>query len=107
MGRFVIAFLIVSHSAWCAVAEEDARVARGKELANTLCTQCHAIGAMGQSPNPAAPTFRKLGERLDLDTFMDRLRQGLTSGHADMPTFRFTREDARALVSYLRAIQRP
>lgn len=107
MGRLAVAFLIVSHSSWCAMAEEDARVVRGKELANTMCTQCHAIGAMDQSPNAAAPAFRTLGERLDLDTFMDRLRQGLTSGHADMPTFRFARDDARALVSYLRAIQRP
>jgi hypothetical protein len=26
-------------------------------------------------------------------------------GHPDMPTFRFTRADARALVSYLRSIE--
>jgi hypothetical protein len=29
------------------------------------------------------------------------------SDHPDMPTFRFTREDARAFVLYLRSIQTP
>ena len=59
----------------------------------------------GSSPHAAAPTFRSLARRVDLDTFMHRLREGLISGHSDMPTFRFKREDARALVDYLRAIQ--
>jgi hypothetical protein len=34
-----------------------------------------------------------------------QLREGLISGHPDMPTFRFSREDARALTAYLRSIQ--
>jgi len=44
---------------------------------------------------------------VDLDSFTARLREGLISGHPDMPMFRFTREDARALTAYLRAIQGP
>src|SRR5262249_6169969 len=52
-----------------------------------------------------APAFRDLGNRVDLDDVTRRLREGLTSGHPDMPTFRFTREDARALTAYLRSIQ--
>ena len=35
------------------------------------------------------------------DSFSDRLREGLMVGHPDMPTFRFTREDARGFVLYL------
>ena len=31
----------------------------------------------------------------------------LMVGHPDMPTFRFTREDARAFLLYLRSIQAP
>jgi hypothetical protein len=34
---------------------------------------------------------------VDLDTFTDRLREGLMSDHPDMPTFRFTREDERSI----------
>jgi hypothetical protein len=44
---------------------------------------------------------------VDLDSFSDRLREGLMVGHPDMPTFRFTREDARGFVLYLRSIQAP
>ena len=43
--------------------------------------------------------------RVDLDEFTNQLREGLVSGHPDMPTFRFSREDARALTAYLRSIQ--
>ena len=52
----------------------------------------HAIGKNGSSPHPAAPSFRDLSRRVDLDRFALQLRDGLTSGHPDMPTFRFMRE---------------
>ena len=78
---------------------------QGRVLAERLCAQCHAVGTSGSSPHAAAPTFRSIGRRVDLDTLIHRLREGLISGHSDMPTFRFKREDARALVDYLHAIQ--
>jgi cytochrome c len=78
---------------------------QGMALAERLCGNCHAIGKTGASPQPPAPAFRELGDRVDLDDFPHRLRQGLTSGHPDMPTFRFAPEDARALTAYLRSIQ--
>jgi cytochrome c len=78
---------------------------RGRTLAVRLCAQCHAIGKSGASPRIGAPPLRHLEQRLNLDTFASRLRQGLMSSHQDMPAFRFTREDSRAMVAYLRAIQ--
>ena len=80
---------------------------RGRALAERMCSQCHAIGKSGQSPHVGAPAFRELDRRVDLDSFIERLREGLTVGHPDMPTFRFTREDARAFLLYLRSIQTP
>jgi cytochrome c len=78
---------------------------RGGVLAERMCAECHAVGERGQSPHVGAPAFRTLERRMDLDSFMDRLREGLAVGHPDMPMFRFTREDARAFVLYLRSIQ--
>jgi mono/diheme cytochrome c family protein len=72
-----------------------------------MCSACHAIGRSGESQHVGAPAFRALDRRVELDTFTDRLREGLMSDHPDMPTFRFTREDARALLMYLRSIQVP
>ena len=88
-----------------AFAEEGARERHGRALAERMCSQCHAVGNSGSSPHDVAPTFRTLSRRVDLDTFVNRLQEGLISGHPDMPTFRFSRDDARALTAYLRSIQ--
>ena len=70
-------------------------------LTATLLLSCRAGASWAQ-----APTFRNLDRRVDLDTFFQRLREGVTVGHPDMPTFRFGRDDARAFIAYLRSIQR-
>ncbi len=79
----------------------------GRALAERMCSACHAVGRRGKGPHMRAPAFRVLDRRVELDTFTDRLREGLMSDHPDMPMFRFSREDARALVLYLRSIQSP
>jgi cytochrome c len=80
---------------------------KGRALAERMCAQCHAVGRRGESPHAGAPLFRELGRRVDLDTFVDRLREGLMSDHPDMPTFHFDGENARAFRLYLRSIQAP
>jgi mono/diheme cytochrome c family protein len=80
---------------------------RGRVLARGLCGGCHATGKTGDSPHLAAPRLRELDRQLDLDKFAQRLREGLLGTHRDMPMFRFTREDASALVAYLRVLQGP
>jgi mono/diheme cytochrome c family protein len=106
--RLAVALLLLGLS--LARAEENTSrpmEQRGRALAEDMCAPCHAIGKSGESRHIGAPPFRRLDRRLDLDSFMDRLREGLMAGHPDMPTFRFSREDARAFVLYLRSIQGP
>jgi mono/diheme cytochrome c family protein len=105
IARFAAALLLLGTSA--GFAEQGEPEQRGQALAERMCSQCHAIGKSGRSPHVAAPAFHTLDRRLDLDTFMDRLREGLMVAHPDMPAFRFTRDDARAFVLYLRSIQAP
>ena len=105
-----IAFaIVITLSAPVLAAAEDGAPSelerQGVALAERMCSACHAIGKTDASPHAPAPPFRDLGNRVDLDDFAHLLREGLTSGHPDMPTFRFTREDARALTAYLRSIQ--
>ena len=84
----------------------DSEQQRGKALLGTLCERCHAVGPRGQCAHADAPPFRTLGEPKLYDTdFAARLREGLSSIHPDMPTFRFSREDAEAAVNYLKSIQ--
>jgi mono/diheme cytochrome c family protein len=99
--NFALALLL----AGLAPAAGQEREARGEALLTEMCASCHAIGKTGASPNAAAPPFRIISRRMDLDDLYERLREGLSSGHRDMPTFRFTREDARAVRAYLRSIE--
>jgi cytochrome c len=106
--RLAITLLLLATSASLAEDRSSSPLEqRGRALAERMCAQCHAIGKSGQSPHVGAPAFRALDRRVDLDSFMERLREGLSVGHPDMPTFRFTREDARAFLLYLRSIQAP
>jgi cytochrome c len=103
-----VAALLLGTSACFGQTRESVPLAeRGRVLVTQMCAECHAIGKAGKSPRAGVPAFRQLDRRLDLDTFVDRLREGLDSGHRDMPMFRFTREDAHAVVAYLRSIQAP
>jgi len=104
MNRFCLALLMMG--AWsrasCALDHEQQQ---GRVLLETLCARCHAVGATGQSPHPQAPLFRTFGEKLYDNDLAQRLQDGLTAIHPDMPTFRFKRRDAEAAVNYLKSIQ--
>jgi cytochrome c len=78
---------------------------RGKALVEELCAGCHAVGRSGESPVAGAPAFRMLSRRFDMNELMDRMEQGLSSAHAEMPAFHFKRDDARAVRVYLNSIQ--
>ena len=109
MKRYVVlTSLMLIQFTCCASADDvNARLRQGRTLANKMCGKCHAVGRSDQSAHVGAPAFRMLDDRIDLDSFMERLQEGLTSGHPDMPTFKFTRDDARMLIAYLRSIQGP
>jgi mono/diheme cytochrome c family protein len=102
--RLALVVLLFATSAGIAQERGGSVDVRGRELATDMCSQCHAIGSTDVSPHLAAPAFRNLDRRLDLDTVVDRLREGLIGGHPDMPAFRFGREDAQALARYLKSI---
>lgn len=105
---FAVKLLLLGLSTGFAEAGElSALELDGRALAEKMCSQCHAVGKSGLSPHSSAPAFRALDRRLDLDSFANRLREGVVVGHPDMPMFRFSREDARALVAYLRSIGAP
>jgi mono/diheme cytochrome c family protein len=98
--------LMTSVLLFSAGAEPDA-VERGRQILKDMCSKCHSIDKAGRSPHSGAPAFREIDVRVDLDEFTDRLRKGLHSGYKNMSSVRFTRDDARAIVAYLRSIQAP
>lgn len=79
--------------------------ARGEALVDRHCGRCHATGLTGKSPEPAAPPFRELHRRYDPDELAEALAEGLLTGHPMMPEFRFSPNDVRAIIDYLKSIQ--
>ena len=88
-----------------AMAQAQDRASQGQALVAEFCGPCHAVGTKGKSRHPDAPPFRVLGRRVDLDEFPRVLERGISSGHPDMPEFKFSHDDALAVRAYLRAIQ--
>jgi cytochrome c len=80
-------------------------VRQGRALVKKFCSSCHAIETADKSAHPGAPPFRALGRSFDLDQFPRVLQRGISSGHPDMPEFKFSEDDARAVSAYLRTIQ--
>jgi cytochrome c len=78
---------------------------RGEGLLTGSCSRCHAVGRTGNSTQPGAPTFRTLGQRYPIEALAEVLAEGLSSGHEDMPEFRFDVDDIDAILAYLGSIQ--
>jgi cytochrome c len=77
----------------------------GAQVAKRNCSQCHAIGEMGDSPNAKAPRFRDLHRRFVVQDLQERLLEQLMTHHTNMPQFRLTMEELTGLIAYLKSIQ--
>ena len=77
----------------------------GQDIAQRLCASCHAIGQAERSPLAIAPAFRHIEFRVDLSEMTQKLQEGIIGGHPEMPVFKLTEPEARALVAYMRSIQ--
>jgi len=97
----VVACLLISAAA---SAQDRGPLRHGRQLLREFCGQCHAIGRT--DIKRGAPPFRTLGRELNLDGFERKLERGISSTHPAMPEVKFTEEDARDAVAYLRSIQK-
>src|SRR5262249_30810210 len=75
-------------------AQDDTELKqRGHSLLATNCSRCHAIEVTGNSTHPEAPPFRTLSRKYPVEWLAEALAEGLSTGHPDMPEFRFELED--------------
>lgn len=88
-----------------ALAADRADMQRGEMLVRRHCAACHAVGPTGASPNTAAPAFRDLHSRYQIDDLAEGLAEGLLTGHPAMPEFEFSPPDVQAIIVYLKSIQ--
>ena len=100
-----LAVAVVAAGLALAPAAQAASAKQGQVLAQRNCAGCHAIGALGASPNPTAPPFRDLHRSIAIDQLTKALKDGLLSAHPAMPEFRFVSRELDDLAAYLRSIQ--
>ena len=84
----------------------DAKVGRGRTLAQANCARCHAVGRPGASPLREAPPFRELHRRYPVEDLAESLAEGIRTGHPGMPEFRFDPDQVDALIGYLKSLER-
>ncbi len=80
-------------------------VARGRTLALTECSQCHAVGSSGGGAT-AAPSFASVAERYR-NTRLDWELEAISQvGHYQMPRKQLTSIDIADLTAYIRSLDR-
>ena len=79
----------------------------GHVLVDEYCSDCHAVGATGDSPLAIAPRFRELHLRYDVEDLSESLVEGIVTAHPEMPEFEFDPEQAAAIVAYLKSLSGP
>lgn len=94
---FAAALVLVS-SAGLALADEAEDIAKGKELAQRWCSDCHVIGPE-TAGGDAGPTFESVARRPG--TTEEGVLRWLAEPHPPMPDLHLTAADAEVLSAYI------
>ena len=105
VSRLFLSVMLMLMPAVAPAQDKRAQEGRGEGLLTSNCARCHAVGRTGNSIHPQAPPFRTLGQRYPIEVLAEALAEGLSSGHPDMPEFRFEIDDVDAILAYLESIQ--
>jgi cytochrome c len=99
-GRATLGVLAVLGLATTAAAQDDL-TERGRIIADTYCSDCHATGETGASPIAEAPTMRSFKQRWPVESLAEALAEGIIVGHPDMPEITMTTSEIDAFLAYL------
>ena len=80
-------------------------IEQGRQIAETNCASCHAIGATGESPHATAPPFRTLSQNYPIESLSEAFAEGILVEHPDMPEFRLEPDGINALLAYIESVQ--
>jgi mono/diheme cytochrome c family protein len=86
-----------------ASAQQSPEARRGSIFVRVHCSQCHAIGKVGESPLPSAIPFRTLRLRYPVADLQRPLLEGI---HPGMPTFQLTPSQVFDVMAYLQTLPR-
>lgn len=85
----------------------DAVFLPGQDIAERLCSGCHAIGRTDASRHPDSLPFRQISLHYPVRSLEEALGEGIFVGHPDMPPFQLEPRDIDNLLDYIESIQDP
>jgi mono/diheme cytochrome c family protein len=97
------AVAIIIYSAVSAAGDAQAAAPRGENLAQSWCSQCHAVKPEQSSPNPAAPRFQDVAAEPAMTEYA--LRAFLKTSHPTMPNIMMKSDDMDDIVSYILSLK--
>lgn len=81
-----------------------ALIPSGRQIVQRDCSACHATERLGSSPNAAAPRFRDLSQRYDVENLAEALAEGILVGHSPMPERSYPPEEVTAIIAYVKSL---
>jgi cytochrome c len=95
--------LAVSVLAWVAASPAHADVAKGAQIAQQWCANCHLTGGNPGGPVPQGPPSFQMVARSGMTP--DQLRAFLSHPHGAMPNLTLTRSEIDDLISYIHTLR--
>ena len=107
-GLVAVHLILFSVSPLGALAASDQATdeRKGRTIVQMNCATCHAIGRQGDSPMAKAPPFRDLHKRYPVENLQEALGEGIATGHATMPEFKFEPKQVDEIIDYLKTLER-
>jgi mono/diheme cytochrome c family protein len=99
----VILLFALSPAAWAEDRTDE--IEAGRDIADRLCSGCHAIGPEGDSPYEQAPPFRTFADMWPVHYLEEALAEGIVVGHPDMPEFVLEPDDIARFIAYLESLE--
>jgi cytochrome c len=100
------AVLVLTACSAFALPPKAANVEQGRRLARIYYARCHAIDKVSPSPLTIAPPFRTLHKRYPVETLQEALAEGIVTGHASMPEFRFDPDQINDFLVFLKSLEK-
>lgn len=96
--------LLLATTAGPTMAQDGEAVDRGREVARTLCADCHAVEPdQVDSPLPEAPAFDEFADWKE--TTENALSVWLVTSHPTMPNLILGRDDAADVTAYILSLK--
>ena len=115
MTRFMVAIFAAFSLAACETTQGDDAVGgpgntdRGRAMAETHCSSCHAIAHGARSPYDGAPTFPEIVARGNLDDYAEAFAEGIMvphEGRVVMPEFVLNPQEIEDLLAYMKSLRK-